>query len=867
MQRIVPAIKSVIICVALAGVASWLTVILWPLSERFPFAFFLVAVVASAWSCGPVAAIFTTVLCTSSLGYIYYWQSPNSGFELVQDNLPRLVLFLFTGLLTSYLVRECRGAIAAVDRVHLMLGHLGEALITTDPQGTVRYINQEAQMLTGYEVRDAIGKPLGHVLALHDESNHQPIPQPTQAVSSRRVAIDLPAGTMLQSARGKHVAIEGRAAPIVEGNQIDGVAITFRDVTRRRAEDLVGRRQLEQWQRAVVALPDPVFIKDELGNYIGGNAAAAKLVARDMPAIAGAEDAALFSPEVARNIIQADREAFETGQPQSYQLAVGEGETGRVFDAVKTPILGPDGKLCGLVDVLHEATARALNEEKLKKAHRELELRLEEQAATHKNAQDRLRGSHQKECEALQNARQNVEESLNEQLAELRRRLDEKTIEHAEAQALLDELAQKHADELDGHLAAEKETARREHQDQLDRLKTEHAGQLENAVKKEQQRGEGLLHLAQQEHATALSEYQDVWELTEQSLQQARKDLEEHRAKVAGSVDAAALGQEREEMIQRLAEQTAARLGLEESLRRAHERIEELKSQLDQPAPPDHEHIEEIRHQVASEHEQKWNEAQVLWQHRLVQVSEDHDLRLQTAQEGWQRLQTDYERQLAEARERHRDEIAHLQNQLAQPRGVDPQQVEEVRRQALAEQERKWHEERLALEQQLHETRTDHQRTLDTVRAESDRKLEEERARWEQRLQQSSHEVGQNTAALERKWEEERARWQRRLDESNQQHEERYRSAEENWRQTFGDYDRRLTEARNHTADNERLRQQLEEHRQTLQQMRGDRERLEEMWKSRRPVPANGNGNYSGVAVESWDAAPEPANGDWLSFN
>ena len=58
---------------------------------------------------------------------------------------------------------------------------------------------------------------------------------------------------------------------------------------------------------------------------IGANAAAGRLVARDQNAIASAEDAALFSPEVACTIIQADRVAFETGQPQSYQLAVGDG--------------------------------------------------------------------------------------------------------------------------------------------------------------------------------------------------------------------------------------------------------------------------------------------------------------------------------------------------------------------------------------------------------------------------------------------------------------------------------------------------------------------------------------------------------------
>ncbi len=213
MRRSLPLLRQMAICLALAGVACWLTILVWPMSERFPFAFFLAAVVASAWCCGPAASIFTTTLCTGALGYIYYWQSPTNGFELVQENLPRLALFLFTGLLTSYLVRECRGAILAVDRVHVMLGHLGEALITTDPQGTVRFVNEQAQALTGCDAREAIGKPLGHVLTLLDERTRQPLPQPTQAVMARRVAIDLPAGTSCNRPAAKALPSRGGQPP------------------------------------------------------------------------------------------------------------------------------------------------------------------------------------------------------------------------------------------------------------------------------------------------------------------------------------------------------------------------------------------------------------------------------------------------------------------------------------------------------------------------------------------------------------------------------------------------------------------------------------------------------------------------------
>ncbi len=804
MRRSLPLLRQMAICLALAGLACWLTILVWPMSERFPFAFFLAAVVASAWCCGPAASIFTTTLCTGALGYIYYWQSPTNGFELVQENLPRLALFLFTGLLTSYLVRECRGAIMAVDRVHVMLGHLGEALITTDPQGMVRFVNEQAQTLTGCDAREAIGKPLGHILTLLDERTRQPLPQPNQAVMARRVAVDLPANALLQSARGKGVAVEGRAAPIQDGDRIDGVAITFRDVTRRRTEEQANLQRLEVWQKAAAAVPDPIFVKDELGNYVGANAAGAHLVARDLNAIAGAEDAALFSPEVARTIVQADRLAFETGQPQSYQLAVGDGDERRIFDAVKTPVRGPDGKLGGLVDVLHEVKSTPQGEEKHKQALRDLERRLEEQALAHKTSEDRLRQSHEKQCAALHTARQNSEDSWNEQLAELRRRLDEKTIEHAEAQTLLSQLPQEQDEDFEERVAGERASAERAYEAKLETTRAEHAKHLQAAVAAEQQRGDELVELAQQEHAQTLAEYQSAWETSEAALQQAKNELEELRGRSTQPEASVAARQEREELIQRLAEQTAAKLGLEESLRRAHEKLQGLKERIAQPRDLNQHQVEEIRRQAAAELERKWNEDRAALQQRLDLTAQEHEKQIRSAQDAWQRTQADYERQLAEARSRH-EELQGETARLAQPRELDPQQVEEVRRLAATEHERKWSEDRTA--------------------------------------------------------------WQNRLDLANQEHDQRFRSAQESWRQTLADYDRRLAEARNQVGETEGLRDQLEQSRIAASQARREKEELEGLLKSRSLVTANGKSPVSRAAYEAWQGAAEPTNPDWLSFN
>src|SRR5262249_37388746 len=83
--------RQLLLCLILTGTAYLLTLAAWPLSQRFPFALFLAAVLVSAWTGGPASALFTTMLSTLSLSLLYYQQSPTNKLDLVLDQLPRLM--------------------------------------------------------------------------------------------------------------------------------------------------------------------------------------------------------------------------------------------------------------------------------------------------------------------------------------------------------------------------------------------------------------------------------------------------------------------------------------------------------------------------------------------------------------------------------------------------------------------------------------------------------------------------------------------------------------------------------------------------------------------------------------------------------
>jgi PAS domain S-box-containing protein len=121
------------------------------------------------------------------------------------------------------------------ERFQTTLNSLGDAVIATDAEGGVRYINPVAQQLTGWNDHNrARGMPLHHVARLIDERTREPLTDPVQTVRSAEKAVAVSNHIMLVSESGAEYPIELNAAPIVEGGALSGVVLVFRDVTQRR---------------------------------------------------------------------------------------------------------------------------------------------------------------------------------------------------------------------------------------------------------------------------------------------------------------------------------------------------------------------------------------------------------------------------------------------------------------------------------------------------------------------------------------------------------------------------------------------------------------------------------------------------------
>jgi diguanylate cyclase (GGDEF)-like protein/PAS domain S-box-containing protein len=123
----------------------------------------------------------------------------------------------------------------AKERAQVTLESIGDAVITTDSEGRIDYMNPVAESLTGWENREAQGQRIGEVLTVVDEATREASESPVMRCLREGQVLGLSQHTVLVNRRGQELAIQDSAAPIRDraGNLI-GAVMVFHDVSKER---------------------------------------------------------------------------------------------------------------------------------------------------------------------------------------------------------------------------------------------------------------------------------------------------------------------------------------------------------------------------------------------------------------------------------------------------------------------------------------------------------------------------------------------------------------------------------------------------------------------------------------------------------
>ncbi len=112
------------------------------------------------------------------------------------------------------------------------LKSIGDAVIASDANGEIMFMNAVAEELTGWEEKDAIGQPLGDVFYIINEKTRKRCENPVEKVLETGKIVGLANHTVLIAKDGVERLIADSGAPIrMDSDVISGVVLVFRDVT------------------------------------------------------------------------------------------------------------------------------------------------------------------------------------------------------------------------------------------------------------------------------------------------------------------------------------------------------------------------------------------------------------------------------------------------------------------------------------------------------------------------------------------------------------------------------------------------------------------------------------------------------------
>jgi len=235
------------------------------LGEELPLVTLFGAVALAVYLGGYRPAVLVTVL-----GYLacdYQFMAPRGSIGSASaPSLLELITYVAT---CAVIIALGEGMHAARSRsrrgqelLRTTLASIGDAIITTDPEGSVNYMNTVAESITGWTQEEAAGRPLEAVFHVMNEQTGEPAGS-AKALREGRVA-GPSHHAVLVTKTGSEVPIEDRAALIKDPHGHEhGCVLIFRDVAARRQSERALKESEARFRTLADALKEADQRKDE----------------------------------------------------------------------------------------------------------------------------------------------------------------------------------------------------------------------------------------------------------------------------------------------------------------------------------------------------------------------------------------------------------------------------------------------------------------------------------------------------------------------------------------------------------------------------------------------------------------------------
>jgi PAS domain S-box-containing protein len=194
------------------------------------------------------------------------------------------------------------------------LNSIGDAVIATDASGLVSFMNPVAEYLTGWDDREAVGRPLAEVFRIIHGETREPLAAPVEQVLRERGVVGLANPTLLVARDGRELPVEDSAAPITDPDgQVTGVVLVFHDAAEERRAEEALRRSEQRFRTLTELSPDAIWVNRDDRLELANQRAVALMGADRADQLLGLSSWDIFHPSCHAKV-QARLEAARTGR-------------------------------------------------------------------------------------------------------------------------------------------------------------------------------------------------------------------------------------------------------------------------------------------------------------------------------------------------------------------------------------------------------------------------------------------------------------------------------------------------------------------------------------------------------------------------
>lgn len=247
------------------------------------------------------------------------------------------------------------------------LRSIGEAVISTDTLGTIKFMNTAAENLTGWKMSEVLGEDLLKVFRTVEKTIKPHFTNQIEQILKNKITAVLKNHATLVSREGKEIPIDESASPIKDelGNTV-GVVLVFQDVSDRKRVQEALKTSQEYAQNIINSSLDMIIAVDKNLNIIEFNKEAEDTFGYTRNELLGKHVSILYAdPEESNKVHKTTVE-----QSRYVQEVVNKRKNGELFQSLlsSSVLRNVKGEMIGVMGVSRDITEKKYADQALRES-------------------------------------------------------------------------------------------------------------------------------------------------------------------------------------------------------------------------------------------------------------------------------------------------------------------------------------------------------------------------------------------------------------------------------------------------------------------------------------------------------------------